>query len=101
MLEVFPAASETLSLSDVPEALSIASEAFLNESEAPFDAFSLSYVVVIVPCFVSIFHMVLTNCVCFNTTSKPIELERPTASQIKDNFKRYPTNISLLMFQYS
>ena len=66
-----------------------------TESEAPFDAFSLSFLAVILPCFVSIFrlnHTVLSNCVCFNTFSKRIEQERPTVSQIKDNFKRYPRN---------
>ena len=53
----------------------------LTESEAPFDALSLSFVAVIVPYFVSIFrHTVWTNCVCFNKTSKQIKLDRPTAS---------------------
>ena len=43
-------------------------------------------------CFPSLFpcHTVLKTCVCFNTTSKRIELESHTTSQIKDNFEGYP-----------
>ena len=43
----------------------------------------------------------LTSCVCSYTTSKRIELESPTTSRIRDNFKGFPTVIYLLIFQYS
>ena len=43
----------------------------------------------------------LTSCVRSNTISKRIELESPITSQIKDNFKGFPTVICSLMFQYS
>ncbi len=64
----------------------------MTEFVAPFDALSLSlsFAAIIVPCFVSIFHLqhkVLTNCVCFNTTSKPIELERHTTFQISRDIR--------------
>ena len=44
---------------------------------------------------------VLSNCVRSYTTSKRIELESPTRSQISDNFKSFPTVICLLIFQCS
>ena len=81
-------------VSNVPYVLSIASEALSNWFGDPFYALSPSFVAVIVPFFVSVFHLshtVLTMCVCFNTTSKRIELESHTVSQIKDNFEGFPT----------
>ena len=64
---------------------------FFHLNDEPENALSVSY----------FFRSITKTCVCPHITFKQIELERPTTSQIKDNFKGFPTVINFLMFQYS